>query len=344
MKKDQIAVILCLGTLSLAVFTLPARAEMVWKNVTNDLGGDYGWARGSCSTIVVAPGTDIVYTEIGKIGVYASKNGGENWYDTAKDTVNVPDGIVNSFVFDPRDPNRFWFSCMYGKGLFKSTDAGKHIQQIGSFQHLDGLTIDFTDPDRKTMVFAKHEQSRSLVRSKDGGESWHGIGMNLPDGTRFTTWPLLINSDILLTNTSGWGGGTITGIWRSENCGDDWTKVSDSGPICFPLLTSKGTVFYPTYGGVLRSTDTGKTWTMIRCPVSNTPIELPDGRIAATGSQQIYISTDNGDTWTPFGPKVPVPLSGIGPNLAYAAARKAFFVCHGSDTTIDNAIWRLDVP
>ena len=129
----------------------------------------------------------------------------------------------------------------------KTTDGGKTFTQLGTLNHLDGVTVDFTDPERKTIVFAQHEKSRSLMISKDGGATWSDIGKNLPENTRFTTWPLLLNSKVIITNTSGWGGGKITGIFRSEDAGETWTKVSELSPGGFPLLTSKGDIFYPAW-------------------------------------------------------------------------------------------------
>jgi len=330
---------LCLSLVACAVLSAALNAAD-WVNITTDLDGDYGWARGSNSTIAVAPGSDAVWTWIGKMGPY-STSGGKTWEALLDPAADLPsEGIVNRFVFDPADPKTCWISLMYGKGLFKTTDGGHHFTAIGGFSHLDGLTIDFSDPARKTMVIAQHEQSRSLVRSKDGGKSWRGIGMNLPENTKFTTWPLLLSADILLTNTSGWGGGSISGIWRSTNCGDDWTKVSDLAPVNFPLVTAQSTVLYPVSGGLARSTDHGVTWTQVQGP-SGPAIQLPDARIAAMAGRQLMVSADDGQSWKTLGPPCPGDPSGIGPNVAYQPGHKAFIVCVSSDANSDKAMWRL---
>ncbi|MEI8243050.1 MAG: sialidase family protein [bacterium] len=325
-----------------AILFLAGTARAQWRNVTSDLGGDFGWGRGSCASIATAPGSDTVYVNIGKIGLYRSDDGGETWNDAAaRDNVAFPDGIVNLFLFDPRDPKTFWISCMYGAGLFKSVDGGRHLERISTFEHLDGVSVDFSDPARQTLLIGRHEQARSLVRSRDGGKSWRGIGKNLPEGTSFSSAPLVVDRDIFLTNTSGWDKG-IHGLWRSTDGGEEWQKVADVSPSDFPLLTSGGTAFYMAGGKLLRSTDKGATWQTLQTPVTRIPIELPDGRLAALGSRQIHLSADTGTTWRAFGPPCPVTPGFCGSCLAFGAKHRWFFVCNASDTTSTNAVWRLD--
>ena len=87
----------------------------VWVNVTNDLGGDaVDWAM-STLTLGAAPGTDTVYAHIGRVGLFASTDGGAHWTNlvTPPETSAI-NGYVNSFLFDPKDPKTFWITCWYG--------------------------------------------------------------------------------------------------------------------------------------------------------------------------------------------------------------------------------------
>ena len=192
------------------------------------------------------------------------------------------------------------------------------------------------------MAIGKHEGCRGIQLSKDGSASRINIFTNLPKGN-FTFCPLLIGSKTILT--SGIEGKPVAGIWRSEDEGKTWAQVSDLNPSRAPTLTSKGVVFYPVKGGGLaRSKDAGKTWTMLKGPTTGSVIELPDGRLAATGGT-IFLSKDNGDTWTAFGPKLPAGPSGWGPSLVYLPGRRAFMICSMAwNKKIPNAVWRLDIP
>jgi photosystem II stability/assembly factor-like uncharacterized protein len=256
---------------------------------------------------------------------------------------------VSNFVFDPKDPNTFWVGCWDGKGLFKTTDAGKTFQQLGTQTRIEGVCVDFADPARKTIVIGRHEAARSVELSTDAGATWTPIGKNLPADTNFSSTPLLIGPSTILTNASGWGKAPNTGIWRSEDAGKTWAKVSDLVPTGTPTLTSKGTAFYPVKGGLARSTDAGKTWTLLKSPTAGTVIELPDGRLAGKGNSwqtpRILTSNNNGDTWTALGPNLPVKPSDGGPSLVYLPGLKAFMICaNGYNKKRSDAVWRLDVP
>jgi len=328
---------------------LSLRADSpAWVNVTNDLGGDAAtWGRFSAMTLGAAPGADTVYVHVGSVGLFATKDGGAHWTNTQVPPGPCPmDGFVSNFVFDPKDPKTFWMGCWYGKGLFKTTDGGATFQQLGTMDRGEGVSVDFTDPERKTIALGQHEQLQGLFLSKDGGATWKKIGANLPPGTNFPSWPLLLSSNVLLVNTSGYHKDLISGLWRSEDAGETWAKVSDFFATGTPTLTSKGTVFYPIKEGLARSTDGGKTWTLLKAPVAGTIIELPDGRLAGkwyTAAGFIKISSDNGDTWQDYGPKLPVNPTPLGPGIVYLPGTKAFMISTpGKDKKIPDAVWRLD--
>jgi photosystem II stability/assembly factor-like uncharacterized protein len=318
-----------------------------WINVTNDLGGDAAtWGRFTALTIGAAPGSDVVYVHVGGVGLFVSKDGGAHWINTQ--APSPMDGFVSNFVFDPQDPGKFWMACWYGKGLFKTTDGGRTLQQLGTMDRMEGVSVDLTDPERKTIVAGAHERARSLFLSKDGGATWTPIGENLPADTNFSTWPLLIGANVILTNTSGWGHAPNNGIWRSEDAGGTWIKVSDLFPNATPTLTSKGEVFFPVKGGLAKSVDAGKTWVLLKTPFAGTIIELPDGRLAGKGyaanSGHIELSSDDGATWQAYGPGLPVTPGSYGPCLVYLPGIKAFMICASKGPKSPDVVWRLDMP
>ena len=106
--------IVALGCLGLVSGSSALAEPPVWVNVTNDLGGDaVNWAM-STLTLGVAPGTDTVYAHIGRVGLFASKDGGAHWTNLVTPPETSPiNGYVNSFLFDPKDPKTFWITCWY---------------------------------------------------------------------------------------------------------------------------------------------------------------------------------------------------------------------------------------
>jgi len=339
--------IVALGCLELVSGSSALAEPPVWVNVTNDLGGDaVKWGGLSTLTLGVAPGTDTVYAHIGRVGLFASNDGGAHWTNLVTPPETSPiNGFVGRFLFDPKDPKTFWIACWYGKGLLKTNDAGKTFRQLGTQDKFEGVTVDFTDPERKTIVIGRHEMSQSLMISKDAGATWKTIGTNIPPDTNFTNWPLLIGANTILSNTSGWRKGLSFGIWRSEDAGETWTKVSDYSPTGAPLLSSKGIIFWSVGGGLARSSDTGKTWVLLKSPTLGSIIELPDGRLVGKGQHRIAISNDSGDSWTEYGPELPVKPSDFGQSIVYLPGMKAFLICAKSyEKKIPDAVWRLNAP
>ena len=338
--------VVVLGCLVLVGGSSALAEPPAWVNVTNDLGGDAAdWAM-STLTLGVAPGTDTVYAHVGRVGLFASKDGGAHWTNlvTSPETSAI-NGYVNSFLFDPKDPKTFWITCWYGKGLLKTTDAGKTFKQLGTEIQFESVTVDFTDPERKTMVIGRHEK-QGLMISKDAGATWKPIGTNILPDTKFSNMPLLIGPNTILASASGDPKGLTGGIWRSEDAGETWTKVADYSRIRAPMLSSKKIVFWPVKDGLARSSDAGKTWVLLKSPRVDSIIELPDGRLACRGGGHIAISNDNGDSWTEYGPELPVkPPKEYGQGPVYLPGMKAFLICVRSWQKINpDAVWRLDAP
>jgi photosystem II stability/assembly factor-like uncharacterized protein len=302
-----------------------------WANVTSNLAGLQSEC-GTLTLVVAKPDEDLLIAGVATQGLWSSRDGGGTWQQLGTGAGSTP--ITNrpsSLVFDPLMPTRFWESGIYGStgGVFETSDDGMTFQQLGDAQHNDVVSVDLTDPARKTLLAGGHEQSQTLFRSSDGGMTWNNIGGGLPAATN-CTHPLVIDSQTYLVGCGGYGGGP-SGVYRSTDSGATWMMVSTFGGATAPLSASDGSIYWATPGtsGMARSTDAGEHWTNVFSAYGvlsiYPPVELPDGRIAALGTQYIMLSADHGSTWKPVTP--PLPFQD-GTGIAYSAPHKAFYVWH----------------
>ncbi|HKD35372.1 MAG TPA: hypothetical protein VKB78_01185 [Pirellulales bacterium] len=297
-----------------------------WIDVTNNVGGPT-WGAYGVHYMAAVPGSGAVIAGVSERGLWESANNGAKWTKVGGDEIrNRPDCIV----FDPKDSKIFWVSGCYGDSPFRTDDGGRTFHRLGKLQHSDGIAVDFTDPARKTLLLGMHEQSQSTQLSTDGGETWTRIGDRLPADSNHSSDPIVIDAKTFLTNTAGWKPKSSLGIYRSEDGGKTWSKVSDFGPSGPALIASDGTIYWQRLwgGGLIKSTDQGKTWRQISSPIKTNPIELPGKRLAGLAGDSIYISTDGGQTWTKFGPKLPLKQ----PNgLIYSDKGQAFYAWQMAD-------------
>ncbi|MDQ3193387.1 MAG: hypothetical protein M3P82_00165, partial [Bacteroidota bacterium] len=94
--------------------------------------------------------------------------------------------------------------------------------------------------------------------------------------------------------------GTIDGIFKSEDTGLSWIRVSDLGP--FTITVNGSTIFAGGSEILVRSTDNGNTWIDISCniPVNHITSQLyvHNGILfVGTSGAGVYRSTNNGNSF-----------------------------------------------
>jgi photosystem II stability/assembly factor-like uncharacterized protein len=354
LKTNRIA---CLAVLSSALWPLacvaaarsdaPAAAPVSaavggWANVTNNVGGER-WGAYGVTYATAVPGSDAVIAGVSECGLWKSTDSGKTWKKLGGNEIRCRPGRI---VFDPKNPAVFWVSGCYGDVPFRTDDGGKTFVRLGKLAHADGVAVDFSDPKRRTLLLGLHEQSQSLQLSRDGGNTWKRIGDKLPADSNHSSDPIIIDSKTFLINTAGWKRPGTMGIYRSEDGGETFTSVSTSGPAGPPLVASDGAIYWQKIwsGGLLKSTDKGKTWKQISNAVKENPIELPRKQLAALAERQILVSSDGGMKWKPLGPQAPFKPNGI----TYSAKGKCFYAWqlsagNGGTKREDQSIVRLQV-
>ncbi len=217
-------------------------------------------------------------------GVLVSEDAGENWKAVSED---IGEGACTHILIDPgSNPEaRTLYVCVFGKGVYKSTDGGKSWHQKNA-----GITGD--QPFAWRITRRKHDGELFLVvsrrdedgnlgnegdgaiyRSDNNAESW--IKMKLPAGTNGPT-SLVIDPGIperLLL--SAWGRPTMGtfspdtggGIFISENDGITWKQVMYKDQHIHDItIDDRNQVFYACgfNASAYRSDDRGNSWERIK--------------------------------------------------------------------------------
>jgi hypothetical protein len=307
------------------VATAPSTA---WTNVTGMLAGLESEC-GNLTLVAADPCKNRVIAGVAKRGLYATSDRGATWnqLSSAAGSANIVHR-PSSIVFDPEHHDVIYESGIYGAlndGVYKSEDGGDTFKPLGTIGHIDLISVDFTDPARKTLLAGAHETKQKLFLSTDGGASFTDIGPKLPAGSHFSSAPLVLDAQRFLLGACGWGDGTC-GVFASADTGQTWKQTSTESPVGAPLVTHDMQLVWATiYGsGAILSTDQGQSWTKVSGPHAGSPVELPDGRLVAVGSDHVIASSDHGKTWTNVGE--PLPYQPVG--VTYSPSQRAFFIWH----------------
>jgi hypothetical protein len=308
-----------------SIITADIKGE--WTNVTPDLSG----IEQTCGPFFYAtskPDEDELIVNVTASGLWASNDGGDSWrvMGQAESSAKIDNG-AGSIVFDPEHPETFWEAGQYGSaGLFRTDDGGDSFERLGDVLHLDAVSVDFSDPDRRTMLITGHERD-SVQLSKDGGSTWTEIAEALPDDSKQCRYPHILDTNTFLIGCGGYVDSGKPGTYRSTDGGDSWKQVHDNGGGAEPLITSDGTIYWSEEfgGGLARSDDAGKSFEKIvgaKALLPVRPIELPDGRLASLNESFVVVSKDRGVTWTQVTPTTPWKPVGF----TYSPFQKAFFI------------------
>jgi photosystem II stability/assembly factor-like uncharacterized protein len=185
-------------------------------------------------------------------GVYRSRDAGTTWRRISPD--GHPDlRNVGSVAIDQTDPETIYIGTWHLP--WKTSDGGRSWAPIASGMIDDSdvmtMTIDRRDPAR---VYAT--ACSGIYRSADAAGKWTRI-RGIPSSSRrtrsFAQSP--DQPDTLFA-------GTTEGIWSSDDGGSNWRLLTRKDVIINAVLALPGgAMLAGTEGaGVLRSTDSGRSW------------------------------------------------------------------------------------
>jgi photosystem II stability/assembly factor-like uncharacterized protein len=240
----------------------------------------------------VASDPRIIFVASAGGGVFRSKNNGTTWepvFDKFGNTLSIGD-----IAIAPSDPNVVWVgtgeannrqSSTLGDGVYKSTDGGTTWRHMGlrETQSIGRIVIDPRNSNVVVVAAVGHlfgpNDERGLYRTKDGGATWQKV-LGVDANTGATDVVMSPDGRTLVAamyqrrrREFGFAGsGPGSGLWRSTDGGDTWSRVTsgmpagDLGRIGLDISASNPNTMYaiveasPPGGGVYRSDDGGATW------------------------------------------------------------------------------------
>ena len=190
-------------------------------------------------------------------GVYRSTDAGASFaFVGLKETHDIP-----TLAVDPRNPDVAYVAALghlWGanpeRGVYKTSDGGRtwsHSLKIDADTGACDVAVNPRNPDtvyagmyarrRTPWSFTGNSDKGGIFRSVDGGRSWKKLTQGLPARTGRIGLAIYAKnpSVVYATVESDWGGlgrdpfdnrSPSGGVFRSEDGGDSWTRLSELNP------------------------------------------------------------------------------------------------------------------
>ena len=240
---------------------------------------------------------DTVYAGVEDAALFRTTDAGRTWHElpglrthrTASSWQPGAGGMcLHTILLDPSNADRI-FVAISSAGAFRTDDGGTTWQPINRGLVSEGIPDPRAEVGHCVHRIARHPSRPSVLfmqkhwdvmRSDDGGESWHEVSGNLPSDFGFpidvhahepeTIYVVPIKSDSEHYPPEG-----KLRVYRSRSGGTEWEALTNGLPqrdcyvnvlrdaMAVDTLDSCGIYFGTTGGQVYASADSGDTWATI---------------------------------------------------------------------------------
>ena len=240
------------------------------------------------------------YVATGSSGVWKTVNAGTTWTPIFDDQPSYSTGCI---TLDPSNPDVVWVGTgenvggrhvAYGDGIYRSDNGGTTWKNMGlkKSEHISEIIV---HPDNSDVVWVAVQGplwtsggERGLYKTTNGGTSWKRVLGN--DQWTGVTDIMIDPRNPQILYAATWdrhrtvaalmGGGPGTALYRSDDGGENWTKLteglpeSNMGKIGITISPQNPDVVYAALeldrksGAVYRSSNRGASWTKMSDTVS----------------------------------------------------------------------------
>lgn len=286
-----------------------------WNEVGK--GRDDSMEAFSIADIKVHPeDSDMVYaTSRATCNIVRSDNGGETWRDGFGEVDCDEYFRLNSFTFDPSDPEIYYFSAWKMNGLMVEGDLFRRghegIEKVTNGLPRAVLDLEIDPEDRHEMYASTHLYG--LFKSEDMGDSWEEVN-SFP---RVGAFDLAFNEGNLYAAT---GCGELPehmmrgmpqpegdcGLYKSEDEGGSWSNLLPEelrGSSVKQIAFNEGKVYIATDNDAFVSED-GGNWEALNVPFKETSaIKVSGGKVfVGTHGGGVYQKEIDSGEWENYGP------------------------------------------
>ncbi|HSA57596.1 MAG TPA: hypothetical protein VLE53_17920 [Gemmatimonadaceae bacterium] len=241
---------------------------------------------------------------------------------------------LGDVTISPTNPDLVWVgagesnnrqSTSWGGGVYKSTDGGRTFTHMGlpNSRHINRILI---DPVNNEVVLVAATGplfgpggDRGVYKTTDGGRTWRKV-LNVDDNTGANdlvmspTNPRIMYASTYQRQRNACcmnGGGPGSGIWKSTDGGDTWTRLTGGGLPAGPLgrialdsYKRNGDVLYALIEGPSPARGGGGG----AAPPGGAEAGRGAGAAQDAGATGLYRSNDGGQAWTKVSSGNPRPM------------------------------------